>query len=46
MSCLDELPELPKYRIDENEQIVIDDIIEEKNEEAPSPKIDESNSVE
>ncbi len=28
---LEELPELPKYRIDENEQIVIDDL------EAPSP---------
>ena len=28
----DELPELPKYKIDENEQIVIDEIIE-----APSP---------
>lgn len=29
MSNLDELPELPKYKLDENEQIVIDDIIEE-----------------
>ena len=40
MSCLEELPELPRYKIDENEQIVIDDIIEEKKEislEAPSP---------
>ena len=36
MSDLDELPELPKYKIDENEQIVIDDIIEEKAE-APTP---------
>ena len=36
ISSLDELPELPKYRIDENEQIVIDEIIEDKNE-APSP---------
>ena len=27
LSSLDDLPELPKYRIDENEQIVIDDII-------------------
>ena len=26
LSNLDELPELPKYKIDENEQIVIDDI--------------------
>ena len=37
-SSLDELPELPRYRIDENEQIVIDDLIEEIAEEAPSPK--------
>ena len=29
ISNLDELPELPKYKIDENEQIVIDEIIEE-----------------
>ncbi len=33
MSSLDELPELPRYKLDENEQIVIDDIIEEKVEE-------------
>lgn len=32
-SSLDELPELPKYKLDENQQIVIDDIIE-----APEPK--------
>lgn len=47
ISSLDELPELPKYKIDENEQIVIDEIIEEKEEEnqvseheaeAPSPE--------
>lgn len=36
VSNLDELPELPRYKIDENEQIVIDDIIE-NNVEAPSP---------
>lgn len=34
MANLDELPELPRYKIDENEQIVIDDLIEE----APSPE--------
>lgn len=28
-SSLEELPELPKYKIDENEQIVIDDIVEQ-----------------
>ena len=47
-SSLEELPELPKYKMDENQQIVIDDIIEEKNEdiqnEAPMPnKEDEEN---
>lgn len=29
-SSLDELPELPRYKIDENEQIVIEDILEEE----------------
>lgn len=33
ISSLEELPELPRYKIDENEQIVIDDIIEDKKEE-------------
>ncbi|MDO5556430.1 MAG: SMC-Scp complex subunit ScpB [Clostridia bacterium] len=33
ISSLEELPELPRYKIDENEQIVIDEIIE-----APSPE--------
>lgn len=32
-SNLEELPELPRYKMDENQQIVIDDLIEEKNEE-------------
>lgn len=30
---LDELPELPRYKLDENRQIVIDEIIQENNEE-------------
>ena len=29
LTNLDELPELPRYKIDENEQIVIEDVIEE-----------------
>ena len=33
ISNLEELPELPKYKLDENEQIVIDDIVEQKNNE-------------
>ena len=31
-SNLDELPDLPRYKIDENKQIVIDDIIEENEQ--------------
>lgn len=41
ISNLDELPELPRYKIDENEQIVIDDILPENNQEnieAPLPE--------
>lgn len=34
-SNLDELPELPKYKLDENEQIVLEEIIDQI--EAPSP---------
>ena len=42
-SSLEELPELPRYKIDENKQIVIDDLIgENENKEGkaedPSPK--------
>lgn len=33
-TSLEELPDLPKYKLDENQQIVIDDLIET---EAPSP---------
>lgn len=40
-SSLDELPELPKYKLDENQQIVIDDIIEEKNNENEIQKNEE-----
>ena len=40
ISSLDELPELPRYKLDENEQIVIDDFIE--NTEAPSPEREET----
>lgn len=32
ITSLEELPELPKYKMDENEQIVIDDIIEKNTE--------------
>lgn len=32
LSSLDELPELPRYKIDENEQIVLDDLIKSNEE--------------
>ena len=38
ITSLDELPDLPRYKLDENEQIVIDDIME-----APEPEREESN---
>ena len=44
MSNLDELPELPKYKLDENEQIVIDEIIETKPE-APNPSLPEGKDM-
>lgn len=38
LESLDSLPDLPRYKLDENQQIVIDDIIEEKEMEAPLPE--------
>lgn len=43
ITSLDELPELPKYRIDENEQIVIDDIIENIEENKEEKEEDTTN---
>ena len=45
-SSLNDLPELPRYKLDENKQIVIDDIIEESETkegpaEAPMPEREE-----
>lgn len=37
ISSLDELPPLPKYKLDENEQIIIDEVIE-----APMPERDDN----
>jgi len=42
ISNLDELPELPRYKIDENEQIVIDELIEEKNESEENMEANEN----
>ena len=43
ISSLDELPELPKYKLDENRQIVIDEILEDS--EAPMPERDKIENV-
>ncbi len=45
-TSLTDLPELPKYKLDENQQIVIDDLVENstediKEQEAPEPERDE-----
>lgn len=37
LTSLDELPELPRYKLDENRQIVIDEIIQENDEENEAP---------
>lgn len=46
-TSLNDLPELPRYKLDENQQIVIDDLIEDKaeeqNNEAPEPEREEEN---
>lgn len=38
LTSLEELPELPKYKLDENRQIVIDEILE-----APMPEREDKN---
>lgn len=47
-SSLDNLPELPRYKLDENEQIVIDDVLpqEDKDIEAPMPEREEREELE
>lgn len=37
-SSLEELPELPKYKLDENKQIVIDELVENQEEIEQTPK--------
>ena len=41
-SSLNDLPELPRYKLDENHQIVVDEIIndtnKDENNEAPMPE--------
>ena len=55
LTSLDDLPELPKYKLDENEQIVIDDIVQQKenlkkgheidDQEAPMPAREETDDI-
>ena len=45
-TSLDDLPELPRYKLDENQQIVIDDLVDEnveEQQEAPLPEREEEN---
>ena len=48
MGSLEELPDLPRYKIDENQQIVIDDLIEEKQvlEENENTQVEQTNKKE
>ena len=47
---LEELPELPKYKVDENKQVIIDDIIlnneNKEHIEAPMPAREEDSNIE
>lgn len=46
-TSLNDLPELPKYKLDENQQIVIDELVDEKEKpEAPSPEREKENIAE
>lgn len=42
---LNELPELPRYKVDENQQIVIDDVLEEQNESQEQAENEEQKEV-
>lgn len=50
MGSLDELPDLPRYKVDENQQIVIDDLIEEPQDleeiEKSETKTEEKQNIE
>lgn len=49
-TSLNDLPELPRYKLDENQQIVIEDLIEDKAEEqineAPEPERETQEEIE
>ena len=42
-SSLNDLPELPKYKLDSNRQIVIDELVEEDVEENVGENVEEKN---
>ncbi len=44
-TSLEDLPELPRYKLDENQQIVIDDIIEENKEQENVEGEEENNEI-
>ena len=41
LESLDQLPELPKYKLDENQQIVIDEVIEESAESSETDDLED-----
>ncbi|MCI9366123.1 MAG: SMC-Scp complex subunit ScpB [Clostridia bacterium] len=41
LNTLEDLPELPRYKVDENKQIVIDDLLEESSKDKEEQKKDE-----
>ena len=45
LTSLDELPELPKYKLDENRQIVIDEIIEENKQTEEKEELETENEA-
>ena len=44
-TSLNDLPELPRYKIDENQQIVIDELIEDEKAKKENRNIDEENNT-
>ncbi len=40
-SSLEELPELPRYKLDENKQIVIDELVENQEDQQESQNLQE-----
>ena len=45
IASLDDLPELPRYKIDENEQIVMDDILPEEEPQEEKQDVEEENKT-